>query len=200
MTPIQSKLNTEPFHAHSWTVRRIVTAIVRRLRLYFLRLWFPRVNFGSGCDVRSGFRLLLGAHGRLNLAESCVVDREMTIECQGELSIGARTILGHHCTLACRDQVVIGEDCLIAEMVSIRDHDHRFDRLDLTVREQGEVIAPIRIGRNVWLGAKVTVLRGVSIGDNVIVGANSVVTRDLPENAIAVGAPARVIRFRNSGN
>jgi acetyltransferase-like isoleucine patch superfamily enzyme len=83
-------------------------------------------------------------------------------------------------------------------MVSIRDHDHCFDRLDIPVREQGAVSAPITIGRNVWIGAKVTVTKGISIGDNAIVGANAVVTKDIPANAIAVGIPARVIRTRQA--
>jgi acetyltransferase-like isoleucine patch superfamily enzyme len=57
-------------------------------------------------------------------------------------------------------------------------------------------VAPVRIGRNVWLGAKVTVSKGVAIGDNAIVGANAVVTHDIPPNAIAAGVPARIIRMR----
>ncbi|PQV63701.1 Hexapeptide repeat of succinyl-transferase [Abditibacterium utsteinense] len=81
-------------------------------------------------------------------------------------------------------------------MVSIRDHDHRFDNLEIPIREQGIVSAPVVIGKNVWLGAKVTVLKGVTIGDNAVVGANAVVTKNLPKNAIAVGIPAKVIRLR----
>ncbi|MCC6484204.1 MAG: acyltransferase [Armatimonadetes bacterium] len=121
----------------------------------------------------------------------------MTIECYGSLDIGPRTIFGHHCTLAVRESLIIGEDCLIAELVSIRDHDHRCDDLTIPFREQGAVVAPVRIGRNVWLGSKATVLKGVTIGDNAVIGANAVVTRDIPANAIAVGVPARVIRMRD---
>ena len=91
----------------------------------------------------------------------------------------------------------IGDDCLLAEMVSIRDHDHNFARLDVPIRQQGATCAPVKIGRDVWLGAKVTVLKGVSIGDGAIIGANSVVTRDVPPRAIAVGSPARVIKMRD---
>jgi acetyltransferase-like isoleucine patch superfamily enzyme len=157
---------------------------------------FPSARFGNLCDIRSGFHLLLSPRARLEVGTQCVLDRDMTIECRGTLQIGHRTIFGHHCTLAARDSLVIGDDCLIAEMVSIRDHDHCFDRLDVPIREQGAVSAPINIGRNVWLGAKVTVVKGITIGDNAIIGANAVVTKDIPANAIAVGIPARVIRMR----
>jgi acetyltransferase-like isoleucine patch superfamily enzyme len=82
-------------------------------------------------------------------------------------------------------------------MVSIRDHNHRFDKLDVPVRLQGMTSAPVRIGRNVWIGGKATITKGVSIGDNAVIGANAVVTHDIPANAIAVGVPARVIKYRD---
>ena len=181
-----------------FSVGRVCTAVMRRIRLVYLRVRFPSARLGNRCDIRSGFNLLMSPGASLEVGTHCVLDRDMTIECTGVLRIGHRTIFGHHCTLAARDSLIIGDDCLIAEMVSIRDHDHCFDRLDVPVREQGSVSAPITIGRNVWIGAKVTVTKGISIGDNVIVGANAVVTKDIPANAIAVGIPARVIRTRQA--
>lgn len=176
---------------------RVVSASVRRLRLLFWRLRHRRVDWGSRCDVRTGLRLRQGPLAQITIGQRCVLDYDMTIECNGILHIGDRTIFGHHCTLASQEAVYIGDDCLIAEMVSIRDHDHCFERLDIPIREQGHTSAPVYIGRNVWLGAKVTVVSGVSIGDNAIIGANAVVTKDIPANAVAVGIPARVIRMRS---
>jgi len=177
--------------------QRLGPALARRLRLAWMRLRFPRARFGVGCDIRPGFHLVLGPGARLVIGPRCVLDRDMTIECRGSLEIGDRTIFGHHCTLGVVDSLVIGPDCLIAEMVAIRDHDHRFDGpLDVPVREQGTSSAPVRIGSNVWLAGKVTVLKGITIGDNAVVGANAVVTKDIPANAVAVGIPARIIRYR----
>ena len=181
-------------------MQRLGPALGRRLRLLWYRCRFPRAQFGRACDARAGLHILVGPKGTLLIGNRCVLDRDLTIECQGRLDIGNRTIFGHHCTLAAVDFVTIGEDCLIAEMVSIRDHDHCFEDLHVPIREQGAVTAPVRIGRNVWLGAKVTVTRGVTIGDNCIVGANAVVTRDIPANAIAVGIPAKVIKMRATSN
>ena len=139
----------------------------------------------------------LEKEARVEFGRQCILDRSLNIECHGTLMVGARTIFGHHCTVVAEQQVEIGADCLIAEMVAIRDHDHCFDRLDIPVREQGMVVSPVRIGNNVWLASKVTVTRGVTIGDNAIVGANAVVTRDIPANAIAVGIPARIVKMRD---
>lgn len=178
--------------------QRAVSALSRRAWLGFYRLRFPRATFGPRCDVRAGLHLLLlGPRARAVFGAECVLDRALTVECRGRLEVGARTIFGHHCTLAAHQSVKIGPDCLLAEMVSVRDHDHAFAQLDVPVREQGASVAPVTIGRNVWIGAKATITKGVTIGENAIIGANAVVTRDIPPNAIAVGVPARVIRMRD---
>ena len=89
-----------------------------------------------------------------------------------------------------------GDLALFADGVYISDFDHRFADLERPIKDQGIVKTRVRIGRDVWLGTKVTVCRGVRIGDGVVVGANAVVTRDLPDHAVAVGVPARVIKDR----
>lgn len=87
-------------------------------------------------------------------------------------------------------EVVIGAYSLIPIDCLIYDTDwHRLDGLDLDA-----LAAPTRIGRGVWLGARIVALKGVTIGDNTVVAANSVVTRSLPNNVLAGGSPARVIR------
>lgn len=182
-------------------IRSLWPAIARRLRLNYFRLRYRRARFGSGCDIRPGLDLSMSEEGHISFGTQCVLDRELTVECSGSLRVGNGTIFGHHCTLGVKEAVVIGDDCLIAEMVSNRDHDHRFDlSLDIPVRDQGFACRPVYIGRNVWLGCKVTVVKGVTIGDNAIVGANSVVTIDIPTNAVAVGAPARIIRYRDDAS
>jgi acetyltransferase-like isoleucine patch superfamily enzyme len=130
---------------------------------------------------------------------ACTLDRELTAEVRGRLVVGDRTIFGHHCTLGVNESVTIGDSCLIAEMVSIRDHDHASERLDIPIRDQGWVAGPVVIDEGVWLGARVIVTRGTHIGRNAIIGAGAVVTHDIPPNAIAVGIPARVIRLRSDG-
>ena len=94
----------------------------------------------------------------------------------------------------------IGDGCLFGEYVTIHDDDHVFGPSEerewrsTPPGDRGLLTSPIDIGRNVWLGAKVTVTRGTTIGEGSMVAANSVVTRDVPPFSLAVGAPARVIR------
>lgn len=191
-----TKTTWQPSAAGS-KLTRLLPVAGRLARFAWAKLRHPRARIGRKTDIRARFCLRQGPGAQVRIGEACVLDNDLTIECRGTLEVGRGTIFGHHCTVAALESIIIGEDCLIAEMVSIRDHNHRFARFDVPYRDQGMEVAPVRIGRNVWLAAKVTVAAGVTIGDNTVVGANAVVTRDLPANAVAAGVPARILRLRS---
>src|SRR3954468_12559820 len=108
------------------------------------------------------------------------------------LRVGNGVVMRHHVTVSAMESVTIEDDVLIAAFTSIYDSDH-------TLGERGNSIwypqrsAPVRIGRGTWLAERVAVLRGSDIGEHCIIGANSVVKGAIPDHAIAVGAPARVV-------
>lgn len=105
------------------------------------------------------------------------------------LTIGKGTYLNRDTVVVCHEAVSIGAGCKIAYDVVIMDTDeHR-------IPGGGPMTAPVVIGDGVWLGARVIVLKGVTIGSGAIVGAGSIVTKDIPPRAIAVGQPARVVRY-----
>ena len=189
-------MSADPFQPEfsASLMARCVRALAKRIRLLAARLRYPHTRFGAKCDVRSRFVMRQGNLAPVAFGASCVLDNDLTIECLGRLIVGERVIFGHHCTLAAREHIEIGDDCMIAELVSIRDHDHAFKSTAGVYREQGFVCAPVRIGRNVWLGGKVTICKGVTIGENSVIGANAVVTKDIPPNCIAGGVPARIIK------
>jgi len=98
-----------------------------------------------------------------------------------------------HCGAA--ESVVIGRNVTIAGRVYITDHDHRFDDPELSVAETKQIVAaPIRIGDGAWLGEGCVILKGVTVGERAVVGANAVVTSDVPPWTIVGGVPAKVIR------
>jgi acetyltransferase-like isoleucine patch superfamily enzyme len=162
------------------------------------RLRSPRAHFGPGCEIGARLRVIVEGDARLDVAACCVLDEGTVLSAiEGRLAIGAGTILGHHCTIAAAESVTIGADCLLGEFVSVRDHDHAFDRLDLPVAAQGRRSAPVTIGDDVWIGAKATITAGVRIGDHAIIGAGAVVTSDVEALAIVAGVPARFVRYRS---
>ena len=150
------------------------------------------VRFGGdvNCNVARSGRLVIGDGVKIGAGTT------LEVAPGGELLIGDRGFISGYCTIAAERHVSIGSESMLGEMVSIRDHDHAFADPDVAYLEQGEEVAPVRIGNNVWLAGKVTVVKGVTIGDNTVVGAHAVVTRDLPANCVAAGIPARVLRQR----
>lgn len=114
------------------------------------------------------------------------------------LIIGNNCRIGEYNHITAIDRIEIGDNLLTGRYVIIADHNHGgFSKDDLCVppamrklKSKGGII----IGKNVWLGDKVTILSGVHIGDNVIVGANSVVTNNIPANCVVAGAPARIVK------
>lgn len=117
------------------------------------------------------------------------------------LDIGRHVQINDSVHIAAIEQVVIGDYTLIASRVFISDHNHGIYHEqdaasipEIPPANRPLSSRPVHIGRNVWLSEQVCILPGVTIGDGAIVGANSVVTSDIPPNSIAVGNPARVIR------
>lgn len=123
------------------------------------------------------------------------------------LHIGRHVQINDSVHIGAIEQVVIGDHTLIASRVFISDHNHGNYQVadaasapEIPPADRPLSSRPVRIGRNVWLGEQVCILPGVSIGDGAIVGANSVVTRDIPPNSISAGNPARVIRVFDASN
>jgi acetyltransferase-like isoleucine patch superfamily enzyme len=117
---------------------------------------------------------------------------------EGEVIIGAKTVLGQECTISAYRHVRIGEQCVIADRAMFIDFDHGVVEVDRPIRVQGIYTRDVDVGSNVWIGYGACILRGVRVGDNSIIGTNSVVTRDVPANAVVGGVPAKVLRMRET--
>jgi acetyltransferase-like isoleucine patch superfamily enzyme len=112
-----------------------------------------------------------------------------------QLEIGEGTFINLGCMIAATDRISIGKHCMFANHCFVADADHRFEDPNLPVTWQGmKSEGPVSIGDNCWFGTNCVVTSGVTIGERTVVGANSVVTRDLPAGVIAAGAPAKVMR------
>jgi acetyltransferase-like isoleucine patch superfamily enzyme len=111
------------------------------------------------------------------------------------ISIGAGTSISGTCVISAVQSVILEEDVLLARNVYISDHIHKYSDTTRPIQVQGiDKIAPVLIQRGAWLGQNVVICPGVTIGKGAVVGANSVVNRDIPDFCVAVGAPARVVK------
>jgi acetyltransferase-like isoleucine patch superfamily enzyme len=134
--------------------------------------------------------------GRLELGEHVLFEPGVWITgpAPARIVIGGGSFLNLGVMVAATDLVEIGEHCMFANGCFVTDANHRFEDLERPVPWQGfSSKGPTRVGDNVWCGANVVITSGVTVGERCVIGANSVVTRDLPAFAIAAGSPAKVI-------
>ena len=187
-------------------------------RQIFYRFLFK--SFGKGAAF--GRSVSLKHPGKISIGRRCIIDEYCSLSAQGDensaIILGEEVLLGRSTVLGTRNGVVqigdfsnIGANCrigttsrvrfgthvLLAANCYIGGAQHRFDRTDIPIMRQGyESKGGVEIEDDVWLGAGVTVLDGVRIGTGCVVGAGSIVTKDLPPYSVAIGIPARVVANR----
>lgn len=151
-----------------------------------------RVRIDSGCHFERPEGLSAGTrvHIEPNATIKIVSDAGLAI-------LGERVFIGRNSVLDISGRLVIGARSLIAPGCFITDHNHGISP-EHRIVDQGVQTRTVEIGADAWIGANASILPGVRIGDGAVIGAGAVVTRDVPDNAVAVGVPARVIRYRHA--
>ena len=140
--------------------------------------------------IHVGNNTLIRAHARLDCWESYE-----GVKHEPKLVIGDNVNIGFYFSVHCTDRVHIGNNVLISSFVLLTTQNHGMDpESSKSYQRQPLISKPIRICNGVWIGEKVSVLPGVTIGEKSIIGANSVVTKDIPPYCIAAGNPARIIK------
>jgi len=189
------------------------------LGLVLRRVAYPWLLGSIGRNVTFGHGVVLRHPHKVRLGDDVVVDDLVVLDAKGTSNQGIRVgngvFLGRGTILSCKDgdivlgdhvnigfqseifsgsSVRVGRHGLFAAYTYLVGGGHDFDRVGVPVLDQGRTSRGIVLGENVWLGTGTKVLDGVTIGRDVVVGANAVVTEDLPDGAVAVGIPARVLR------
>jgi acetyltransferase-like isoleucine patch superfamily enzyme len=173
-----------------------------RLVLRWARLklrWGRRLQTDGLCFVGPGVTFEIGRGAVVRLGRWSWIGHDTKIRAhEGEVEIGAKTVLGQECTISSFQRVSIGRECIVADRAMLIDFDHGVVETERPVREQGIYKRDVRVGNNVWVGYGACFLRGVTVGDNSVVGTYAVVTRDVPDNAVVAGVPAHLLRMRKA--
>ena len=152
------------------------------------------VRRGRGVVVARGVRLEVFPGAELVLGDGVRIGERTRIVVQGgRVDIGAGATLGERCTIVAHELVTIGADAWLQDGAVMVDFDHVVDDVELPIRAQPLVTAPIAIGDRVRIGLGAGVLRGVSVGAGAVVGPHAVVTHDVAPDAIVGGVPARPV-------
>lgn len=159
--------------------------------------WYLRDAQSIGQRCRVWGRPSVRVNGTLTVGErlqlmSTVWKSELWVGPEGRLEIGDRVFINYGTSIGATELIRIGSRCNLGTQVQLMDND--WHRLEPELRHERPPSRPIVLEDNVWLGARVLVLSGVTIGEGSVVGAGSVVINDIPARSLAVGSPARVIR------
>ncbi|WP_221139858.1 MULTISPECIES: acyltransferase [unclassified Rhizobium] len=170
-------------------LQRLVTAY-KRFR-YFSRA-------GSNLVVKRSAEFRMVKHAVLEVGSNVTIQDQSFFQLtmpDPKVFIGDNTVIGRRNIITAKNLIRIGSDVLIGSDVQIIDHSHGIMR-DTPIRLQKAQIGTVEIGDDVWIGVGARILMNVKIGNGAVIGANAVVINDIPEYAIAVGSPAKVVKFR----
>mgnify|MGYP000956399363 CR=1 FL=1 len=162
-------------------IRNIVSLSLSIWRVFKLRL--------QGIKIKTGVRI-----GKAVTIKSGEIESGVRIMPTSKIDIGKNFYVNCYSHLC--GSIFIGDDVQLGPKVVIWSKNHVFSSLDIPINKQGHTDEPIIIGNNVWIGASAVILPGVSVGEGSVVGAGSIVAKDIPPYSIAVGNPAKVIRSR----
>ncbi len=157
----------------------IIYKIIWHLNAYIKKiilkmLYRGNIDFGKKVTFRRRFNVFIDKGGKLKIGNNCFFNNDCSINC-------------------CRD-IKIGNDCLFGENVKIYDHNHRFSKRDVLIREQGFKTSDVVIGNNCWICSNVIILKGAKIGDNCVIGAGSIIKSNIDSNSIVFENKIEVIR------
>jgi acetyltransferase-like isoleucine patch superfamily enzyme len=181
---------------------RMLTLNYARLlvRLAWLKLRFRgRLKTDGFAFVCPNVTLEIGKDAVVHLGRWAWIGHGTKIRAhEGEVRIGAKSVLGQECTISAFQHVSIGRECIVADRVMLIDFDHGVVEVERPIREQGIYKRDVRVGNNVWIGYGAAFLRGVTVGDNAVVGTYTVVNKDVAANSVVAGVPVRVLRMRET--
>jgi acetyltransferase-like isoleucine patch superfamily enzyme len=179
--------------------RKIVIGRNSKIRcLKKLQLHGGLVRIGENCELDC-----LSEKG-LALGRSFKLGSSSKIMCTGSIQnigkgvrIGDFVGIGEFAYIGGAGGVTIGNNCIIGQYFSVHPENHKFARVDKKIKDQGTTRVGINIGKNCWIGSKVTILDAAKIGDNCVIAAGSVVRDEFPNDCVIAGVPAKVISYRS---
>lgn len=176
---------------------RITPGVIgNRLRSYWFQFRFQtrrKVMVESGCEFMSPSNINFLENG-VTIGKNCYFTAE-----GGSIEVGAHSAFNRniHINASVGGKIRIGKFVIIGPNTTMRTAGHKFEDPYKPIRFQGHIVKDITIDDDVWIGSNVIILGGVHIGTGAIIGAGAVVTKDIPPMGIAIGIPAKVIKFRN---
>ena len=165
----------------------LINSEIRKIKS---RLLYSQISIDKKTILEKGCKIICSNGGSISIRNCRIGFNSIIHATKGAKISLADSFIGHNCTIVAKSKIIVKSHCLIAELVTIRDQDHIFSDRTKLIQEQGFTSEPIVIQENVWIGCKVTVLPGSTIGKNCVIGAHSLVKGVIQENSLYAGTPA----------
>lgn len=172
----------------------LLGVVITKVKIFWLRIRGYDIDF-SVC-LRGTNTFFQSTKNSIKVGKESVIGPNVKLSSGfgGLIVVKNRVGIFDYTIIDIHSRLEIGANTLISPFCYITDYDHVLRDKNMSIIKQGYKTSPIKIGKSVWLGAKVIVLKGITIGDNTVIGAGSVVTKDIPSDCVAVGNPARIIK------
>lgn len=162
------------------------------------KAWRYLTQCGEGVVIKRSVEFRLASGAVIEVRDGATLQDEAFFQLtlpNPKVYIGCNCVIGRRNIITSKNLIRIGNNVLIGSDVQIIDHEHGIAR-DMLIREQSALIGEVEIGDDVWIGVGAKILMNSHIGKGAVIGANAVVKGDIPDYAVAVGVPARVIKYR----
>lgn len=191
-----SKIKSNPA-LKQLALRLMIPANEHRPRLWVRLFVNPFIHKrGKNSIIRSRTRMDVFPYNKFSLGIKSVIEDFATVNNGvGDVIIGDQTIIGLGNVII--GPVVIGNEVMLAQNIVVSGLNHGYEDIHISPRQQKETCKQITISDDVWIGSNTVITAGVTLGKHCIIGAGSVVTKDIPEFSVAVGNPAKVIKKYN---
>lgn len=134
------------------------------IKIFYSVIYRRQLFFGKKTTFRMHFKIIIAENGKIHIGDNC--------------------FFNHYCSISARKKIAIGNNTIMGENVKITDHNHRFRKENVPIKEQGFSEGEVFIGNNCWIGNNVIILKGANIGDNCVIGAGCVIDFEVPDNTI----------------
>ncbi len=169
-----------------------ITSGIRAIVFFIIRGKSLKARFPFTLGKQSGIYTKKG--GQVEIGKKSMFYDFVEIQSRGKIKMGNHCSVNNFTRIIAFEKIEMGNHVVIAQFVSILDHDHNFELENGKMKIEGYTTAPIKIGNNVWIADKATILKGVTIGDNVVIAAHTLVNKDIPSNCIVGGIPCKVLK------
>lgn len=143
--------------------------------MFFLKVVYGKKLFiGKGTTFRKGFSVMIDINAKIVIGKNC--------------------FFNNYCSIVAHESVKIGNNTIFGENVKIYDHNHKYNRNDRSIKEQGYSSSKIEIGNDCWIASNVVILKGVKIGDRCVIGAGCIVYKDIPAGHILTNQQQQVLK------